>query len=81
MKDDVVDKYLALAETAGDKLSREHDDPCPLAHAGKTLREVARELRVEMALAAGSGPAQVATDAYRQGWDNIFGGKRSVGQA
>lgn len=30
--------------------------------------------------AAGSGPAQVATDDYRRGWDNIFGNK-TVGQA
>lgn len=27
-----------------------------------------------------SGPAQVATDNYRRGWDNIFGNK-TVGQA
>lgn len=28
-----------------------------------------------------SGPAQVATPAYRAGYDRIFGGKRAVGQA
>ena len=28
-----------------------------------------------------SGPAQVATDAYRQGWDTIFGGRQPVGVA
>lgn len=80
MKDDVADRYLALAEDVGEKLAGEHADPCPLSHVGKTIRNAARELRVEHALAAGAGPAQVATDAYRQGWDNIFG-KRVVGQA
>jgi hypothetical protein len=28
-----------------------------------------------------NGPAQVATDAYRTGWDNIFGKKPTVGLA
>lgn len=32
-------------------------------------------------LAGGDGPAQVATPAYRDGYDRIFGGKRSVGLA
>lgn len=28
-----------------------------------------------------SGPAMVSTDAYRTGWDNIFGKKQVVGQS
>lgn len=28
-----------------------------------------------------SGPSQVASKAYRDGWSRIFGGKHSVGQA
>lgn len=28
-----------------------------------------------------SGPAKVATPAYRSGWDNIFGKSNTVGQA
>ena len=28
-----------------------------------------------------SGPAMVTTEAYRDGWDRIFGGKQAVGQA
>lgn len=27
------------------------------------------------------GPTMVASDAYRRGWDNIFGNKSNVGQA
>ena len=27
------------------------------------------------------GPAKVSTDEYRDGWDRIFGGKKTVGQA
>lgn len=38
--------------------------------------EVAKETRL-----TGSGPAQVATGAYRSGWDRIFGTKAEVGQA
>lgn len=30
---------------------------------------------------AKSGPAQVATDAYRDGWARVFGGEPTVGQA
>ena len=29
----------------------------------------------------GEGPAQVATDEYREGWDRIFGNKPDVGLA
>lgn len=28
-----------------------------------------------------SGPAMVATDSFREGWDRIFGGRQSVGEA
>lgn len=28
-----------------------------------------------------SGPAMVASKQYKSGWDNIFGGKKTVGQA
>jgi len=28
-----------------------------------------------------SGPAQVSTPKYREGWDQIFGSKKTVGQA
>lgn len=31
--------------------------------------------------AAGQGPSQVATEEYRNGWDNVFGVKQPVGQA
>lgn len=28
-----------------------------------------------------SGPSQVSTEDYRNGWDNVFGNKQPVGQA
>lgn len=28
-----------------------------------------------------NGPAKVSTEAYRKGWDNIFGNKTTIGQA
>ncbi len=30
---------------------------------------------------AAKGPAQVATEDYRNGWENVFGIKQPVGQA
>lgn len=38
--------------------------------------EVKSEIRYTSA-----GPAQVANDAYRTGWDRLFGKPRTVGQA
>ena len=35
----------------------------------------------KMALGGGQGPAQVATEDYRQGWETIFGKKQPVGEA
>lgn len=32
-------------------------------------------------LYGGAGPPQVATEAYREGYDRIFGGKQTVGAA
>lgn len=32
-------------------------------------------------IAPRQGPAQVATPAYRDGWEGVFGAKRAVGQA
>lgn len=36
---------------------------------------------VEPLLGGGDGPAQVATEEYRDGWDRIFGGKQTIGEA
>lgn len=30
---------------------------------------------------SGGGPAKVTSDAYRSGWDSVFGSKMPVGQA
>lgn len=42
-----------------------HEDDCPNRPASQ----------------AKSGPAQVATDDYRKGWDNVFGIRQPVGEA
>ncbi len=44
-----------------------HDDDCPNGAAERA--------------AADKGPAQVATEEYRKGWENVFGIKQPVGQA
>lgn len=46
-----------------------------LRHMGGPEYEVKEEIRF-----TGKGPAQVSSDAYRKGWDGIFG-KKTVGQA
>jgi len=36
---------------------------------------------IEEGPSVGSGPAKVTNDAYRNGWDSIFGNRQTVGQA
>lgn len=55
--------------------------PCPdsfveLKPLGGCCYEVTSEIRLNS-----SGPAQVASSAYRTGWDRLFGKPREVGQA
>ena len=50
----------------------DHSEDCPV---GQAIRAA------KAACAAGSGPAQVATPAYRTHWDSIFGARQEVGQA
>ena len=73
----------ALEHTAviADSVAREHRHHCPVGHIARAVRDVCIDARER--LAAGSGPAQVATDQYRANWDNIFGNKheRERGQA
>lgn len=41
------------------------------------LFDVKTELDHSGTPAAGEGPAQVATDSYRRGWDAMWGGRRA----
>ena len=47
-----------------------------LEHLAGPFYEVTGETRL-----TASGPSQVASEAYREGWSRIFGGRRPVGQA
>lgn len=51
-----------------------HPESCPVAQAAWAKRGAPPASTT-------SGPAQVATDAYRDGWARIFGSKPTVGQA
>lgn len=70
----------AIAETAY-VVAKMHgaeggDGGCIVGRLASDIAHTARKL------AAGHGPAQVATDAYRTSWDVTFGGKRAErGQA
>ena len=54
------------------KLASEHAPTCAVNRFATKVAD---------ALAAGDGPAQVATEAYRTGWEGIFGAKERVGEA
>lgn len=61
-------------QTDGTTRMRLHGPSCP------------KTRRVDDAFAAAgetrrSGPAQVSTDAYREGWETIFGARQTRGQA
>lgn len=47
---------------------RGHEEDCPNGKAERAERE-------------SKGPSTVATDAYRKGWDNVFGIRQPVGEA
>lgn len=59
-----------------DKAATEHVEGCPVREIAKRVGDRARAM-----LAAGDGPAQVATESYRAGWEGVFGKKTEVGQA
>lgn len=57
---------------------------CPKKELIKELHALARDMVPFTHDTGGSpqsGPAQVATPAYRENWDTIFGTKKPVGQA
>jgi hypothetical protein len=55
-----------------DEAAEQHSKTCPV---GGVLRGLAARVREEQ-----SGPAQVATPAYRDGWDATFNGKTIFGK-
>lgn len=63
--------------------TRIHDgEPIPENHVCLSPESGTPFLRAEFrTLAGGDGPAQVATDAYRTGWDRIFGKKIDIPEA
>lgn len=73
-----IDRKTVLEVVAeiGDRVAERHGDTCPV---GVAAREFSASARRE--LAAGDGPAQVATEAYRKHWEGIFGKRPEVGQA
>ena len=58
-----------------------HGPTCPVTEAFREITDEMVGRAGEEADATNSGPAKFATNAYRQGWDNIFGKKQEVGQA
>jgi len=52
-----------------------------LEHKEGHVYAVVHEVPSMVATMDRSGPAQVATDDYRQGWDRIFGSRPTIGEA
>ena len=77
MTDDEKETVADFLDFAADRHEEEEheDESCPISDG---VRRVSARLRSDMTSA---GPAQVATTAYRSGWDGIFGKKQEVGQA
>ncbi len=71
------DDRKKVALMVGEGLQRCHHDAC--RSAGDALVRSASS--TEAPKAAGGGPAQVATPAYRTNYDTIFGRRVEAGQA
>jgi len=75
----VTDDERRALEAAADLADRAAETHRPTCGAGKILRATGEAIRAS--LAVGWGPAQVATPAYRENWDTLFGKRQTVGQA
>jgi hypothetical protein len=53
----------------------------PESKAGPTVPLMEHVAGPVYKLSGRKGPAKVASNAYRSGWDNIFGRRQTVGQA
>lgn len=61
-----------------------HGPACPVEPVRKLVREIGEILlnkTAEEARSEKSGPSRAVSNAYRQGWDGIFGKKQPVGEA
>ena len=77
-----------VEKTFMDKNGVEHHEDCPASKAawksdggGPCPGEAIMKAINSIMPASSSGPAQVATEEYRNNWDAIFGAKKTVGQA
>lgn len=79
---DAIDRVLDEGEAALDEVIEQHGEGCFVREMAEEVREEARGLRVQNARArSSSGPAMVASRAYRSGWDTLFGTKTKAGEA
>ena len=74
---DDAKKTLEQFAREADRVADEHQDhDCATTPLLRAVSAVVRR-----AAATSSGPAQVATPAYRDHWETLFGKKQPVGQA
>jgi hypothetical protein len=74
MSDDLK-KQLEAYASIGDEMAKQHAPSCDYHKLGKDMAAMCR------AAATSTGPAQVATSAYRSNYETIFGKRVEAGQA
>ena len=70
-------KMLETVAQAADRIAAEHKPTCGTAQLMRLVGDAARNTLA----AVHKGPAQVATPAYREHWETLFGKQQTVGQA
>ena len=72
-----------LASVVRAEAAEHADHECSTTVVGNLVADICDQARENYvrAVRAGSGPAQVATDAYRQNYETFFGKKTVVGEA
>lgn len=72
---------IAKTLSGKDEALPSHGRIMNVSHSGGSMYSVESEYDTAGNEVSKSGPAMVSNDAYRSGWDRIFGTKPSVGQA
>jgi hypothetical protein len=78
------DLIAALDSTAiaAHRVAEQHDHGCPIGSVAREVRNGCHEvIETLQEFAGGKGPPQVSNNAYRRGWETIFGKAKEVGQA
>jgi hypothetical protein len=80
MDEDEKRRSLETVATLADELGAEHRGHEPYGcDTARVMGQISGSIR--QTLATSRGPAQVASPAYRENWNALFGSRQPVGQA